>query len=200
MRILSDKKGFSLLEITVIMAIFVTMMIIGSDFVIQGLKSTTFGYEQDEAIQNSRRALNTMTEEIREAAPAANGDYLFNTVGTSTLIFYSNVDSDSYTEKIRYFVVGTYLHRGVTKATGSPLSYPAGNETVTMVAKYLNNVTIPIFTYFDTDNDLIASASSSIAQIRLIHVSLKVNVTPDRAPNDYFVETDTQIRNLKDNL
>jgi hypothetical protein len=200
MRIFADKKGFSLLEITVIMAIFVTMMIIGSDFVIQGLKSTTFGYEQDEAIQNSRRALNTMTEEIREAAPAANGDYLINTVGTSTLIFYSNVDSDSYTEKIRYFVVGTYLHRGVTKATGSPLSYPAGNESVTLVAKYLNNGSLPIFAYYDTDNSLIASASSSIVAIRLIHVSLKINVTPNRAPNDYFVETDIQIRNLKDNL
>ena len=39
-----------------------------------------------------------------------------------------------------------------------------------------------------------------INEVRLINVILKINVTPLVAPNDYYVETDIQLRNLKDNL
>lgn len=193
--------GFTLLEIIVVMSLFVVLTMVTGDFIVQGLRSTIFGYEQDEAIKNARRATDQMVKEIREAAPSAAGNYIFDTVATNTIRFYSNVDSDSLTERVRYYVASSSLYRGVVEATGSPsYNYPDADETVSRVAQYINNGSDPIFTYYDTDNNLIADPATNKIDIRLIHLRLKVNVTPERAPQDFDVETDIMVRNLKDNL
>lgn len=189
-----------MIEIIVVMSLFVVMTLVIGDFLIQGLRSTIFGYEQDEAVKNARKAIDSFVKEIREAKTSAAGNYIFDTVATNTIKFYANVDSDTLTERIRYFIATSSLYRGVTKATGSPLTYSDADETVSQVAKYINNQNIAIFTYYDTNNNLIADPTANKADIRLIHVLLKVNVTPGRAPLDYFAETDVQVRNLKDNL
>jgi len=195
-----ERSGFTLVEIMVVMTIFIFLIVVSSDFIIQGLRSTSFGYEQDAAVSNARKALDPLAKEIREAAPAANGNYTFASTTAQNLIFYSNVDTDSDTEKIRYYLTGSTLFRGVTKATGSPLAYPSGNETVSKIADYINNQSAPVFSYYDTNNNLISNPTASTSAIRMIHLSLKINVTPAIAPGDYVVETDIQIRNLKDNL
>lgn len=195
-----DCQGFTLLEILVVMSLFVVMMIMIGDFIVQGLRASIFGYDQDEAVKNARKTMEQLTREIRESASSAAGNYVFDTVATNTLKFYTNVDSDSLTERVRYFLDGSVLSRGVVKASGSPLAYSDADETVSEVARYLNNEGTPIFTYYDTNNALIADPAANKNDIKLIHLLLKVNVTPARAPQDYFVETDIQVRNLKDNL
>jgi len=193
-------KGFTLLEIAVVVAIFIALSIVGADFVISGLKANIFGYEQDAAVSNARKAINVINQEIREAAQSDRGDYLLDTVATNTLTFFSNIDTDVNAEKIRYFLDGTSLKKGVIHPTGTPLEYQSANEVVTKVADYINNQSLAAFTYFDTNNNQITNPTTYKKNIRLIHITLKINVTPNRAPIDYIVDTDVQIRNLKDNL
>lgn len=195
-----NTQGFTLLEITVVIAIFIALSIVGADFVISGLKANIFGYEQDTAVSNARKVINVINQEIRETAQSDRGDYLLDTVATNTLTFFSNIDSDSNTEKIRYFLDGTSLKKGVIHPTGTPLEYQGANEIVTKVADYINNQSLAVFTYFDTNNNQISNPTTYKKNIRLIHLMLKINVTPNRAPIDYIVNTDVQIRNLKDNL
>ena len=196
----SDPSGFTLVEVMVVMTIFVFLIFVSSDFIIKGIQSTSFGYEQDTAVANARKTLDPLAKEIREAAPAINGSYAFASTTAQSLTFYSDVDSDRGTEKIRYFLSGPALYRGVTKATGSPQIYLASDESINKIADYINNQSEPIFSFYDTNNNLIANPAASTSAIRMIHVALKINVTPLIMPADYLVDMDIQIRNLKDNL
>ena len=66
----------------------------------------------------------------------------------------------------------------------------------TTIASYVNNQEEAIFTYYDNSYN----ETGLINNVRLINIKLKINVTPERAPMDYTVETDVTLRNLKDNL
>ena len=93
-----------------------------------------------------------------------------------------------------------FPERGVIKPSGDPLEYVVGDEIVNEVAEYVENQTLPIFSYYDKNNNLIADPNSDKSDIRLVQILLKINVTPERAPNDYDVTMDVMLRNLKDNL
>jgi prepilin-type N-terminal cleavage/methylation domain-containing protein len=194
------KAGFTLVELIVVVSFFLIFMVISSDFIIRGLRSSTFGYQQDAAVQNARKVINQIIAETREAARSDRGDYLLDTAGEQQLIFYSNIDSDYLTEKIKYYLAGGILYKGITKPAGDPIDYSLDNETVSQVAEYINNQAQPVFTYYDTNNNLIADPVADKNKIRLIHIFLKINVNPQIAPQDYLVDMDVQIRNLKDNL
>lgn len=195
-----NKKGYTLLEITIVMAIFVTLSIVAYDFVISGLKAGIFGYEQDTAITNARRVINSINKQIRGAEQSDRGDYLLDTVATNTLTFFSNIDTQSDIEKISYFIDGLNFKKVIIKPTGTPLEYSNANAVTSTVASYVNNKSVPVFTYYDTNNNIISDPTVNKRHIRLIHIYLRINITPDRAPKDYDIDSDVQIRNLKDNL
>ena len=69
--------------------------------------------------------MKTMVSEIRTASTANTGAYTIGLATDSALTFYSDTDNDGLKEKVRYFITGTTLQKGLTKPTGSPLSYNA---------------------------------------------------------------------------
>ncbi|NTW22073.1 hypothetical protein HGA34_00835 [Candidatus Falkowbacteria bacterium] len=195
-----NNRGLTIVELMISISIFMVFMIAASEFIIRGLQSNVFGYEQEDAISNARRAAGVMVEELRRAANGATGDYLFETVATGTIVFYADTDDDGLTEKIRYFADGINLKKGSIAPTGTPLVYNPADEKISTFAIYLNNQSMSIFSYFDTNNAQIVNPTANKTKIRLIRTTLKINVTPERAPADYFYSADIQIRNLKDNL
>lgn len=207
MRKKDDKKnrsgqsnGFTLLEIVVVLSISTALILLVAEFIISGYRANLFGKEQDLAIQNARKVNRILVNELREAIQSERGDYILDLTDNNQLSFYSDIDKDSNVEKVRYFLDGTTLKRGLINPTGDPLEYLPENETVGEIAEFLNNQSEPVFTYYDTNNNIIVNPSASKTSIRLIHISLKINVTPTIAPMDYYVEMDAQLRNLKDNL
>jgi prepilin-type N-terminal cleavage/methylation domain-containing protein len=200
MKALSNRQGLTIIELMVAISIFTVFVIAASDFIVRGLQSNVFGYEQEDAVANARRAAGVMVEELRRAANSAKGDYMFDTVATGTIIFYADTDDDGLTERIRYFADGINLKKGSIAPTGTPLAYNQADEKINTFAIYLNNQSMSIFNYFDTNNAAIANPAANKTKIRLIRTTLKINVTPERAPADYFYNADIQIRNLKDNL
>jgi hypothetical protein len=195
-----NNKGFTLMEVVFIMVITVMVVYVTSTFIVRGFRSNVFAEEQNIAIRNARKINQLMVNEIREGIRSEAGDYVLNTTDAQTLTFYGDIDKDNNIEKIRYFLDNSILKRGVIKPSGDPVEYLAGGEVVTEVAYYVNNQSEPVFTYYDRNNNLIAAPSSNKTQVKLINISLKINVTPTIAPNDYYVEMDAQLRNLKDNL
>lgn len=194
------RSGFTLLETFVVLSIATALILLGAEFIISGYRANLFGREQDMAIQNARKVNKILVNELREAVQSERGDYILDLTEDNELSFYSDIDKDNSVEKIRYFLDGTILKRGVINPVGDPLEYLSLNESVTDVAEFLNNQSEPVFTYYDTNNNLIADPTTNKTIIKLIHISLKINVTPAIAPNDYYVEMDSQLRNLKDNL
>lgn len=188
------QKGFTLIELMIAVSIFVMIFIMGADFVIRGYKSMAFESEQEAAVKNARRIMELVTKEIREINLSARGDYPISTTSEQSLAFYSDADNDGSTEKIRYFLSDRTFKKGAI-LPGASLDY-SGTENITSIADYINNQTEPLFFYYDSDG----ATSTTINDIRLIKVKLKVNVTPNIMPNDYYLESDIQLRNLKDNL
>ncbi len=190
----NNNTGFSLIEVMVATAILLLILTLGYNFIVTGFRASTFNYEQQTAIENARRAMEIMTREIRGANTSARGDYPLGRIGEDDFMFYGDINYDGVFERIRYFVDGSKLFKVVTQP-GPLTDYQTVGATTT-IANYVNNQDEPVFIYYDNDRD----ETSDIDRIRLVNIVLKINVTPERAPNDYYVETDVHLRNLKDNL
>lgn len=189
-----NTQGFTLVEIIIAMSIFILVFALGSEFIIKGLKSISFGSNQATAINHARRAMENLSIDLREAKKSEKGDYPILTIEAQNFIWYGDVDNDGITEQIRYFLDSSKLKRAIIEP-GPDNNYD-GAETTEIIAKYVNNQTENIFTYYDGANN----ETSLINNIRLINIKLKINVKPEIAPGDYYIELDIQLRNLKDNL
>jgi len=186
--------GFTLLELIVVLSIFSVVSLIGAEFIIKGFKAISFGSDQETAINSARRAMELLSTDIREARSSEKGGYALLTNEEQNFAWYGDVDNDGVSEKIRYFLSDNTLKRIVTEP-GPENNYDQAGVT-TIIAQYINNQIEPIFIYYDSDNN----EAGAINDIRLIRIKLKINVTPEIAPQDYYIESDIQLRNLKDNL
>ncbi len=186
--------GFTLIELLVTISIFIVVTIMASEFIIRGFRSTTFEAEQGTAVQNARRGAEIMVKEIRGANNSERGDYPLAAIEEDNLIYYSDIDDDGYMEKVRYFLDGLLLKKVETQP-GAGNDY-SGSGATTTISSYVNNQNEAVFIYYDSSY----VETDDINNTRLINIRLKINVTPERSPNDYYIETDVHLRNLKDNL
>lgn len=189
-----NNKGFTLIELLVAISITTLLVFMVSDYIIVSFRSTTFNDEQQSAITSARKALSILKKEVRGANSSEQGDYPLNNTDEDSFVFFSDVDNDDVMEKVLYFVENSELLKVVTEVDGTN-NYTI-SQASTSIAHYVNNQEEPIFKYYDGNQN----ETSVINEIRLIKFILKINVTPWRAPNDYYVETSVNIRNLKDNL
>ena len=194
-------SGFTLIETLFGVAIFV--LIIGAltlfsksvwvnnSFISAGLVDTNAG----------RQVLKTMVSEIRTASTSDTGTYVINQAGASSFTFFANIDTDTLKEKVRYFLSGTTLQRGVIKPTGSPLSYNAANEKISTLLQNVQGSSI--FEYFDKNYDGTTAPLSfpiNIPNVRLVKITITTDADPNRPPAPMVFSTQVSIRNLKDNL
>lgn len=97
-------KGFTLIETLVAIAIFVLAMGAVSAAIMTAYGTQSQARDQSRAINQARRGIRIMVQEIRKASPGEDGSYPLEKAGDKELIFYSDVDRDSRTEKVRYFL------------------------------------------------------------------------------------------------
>jgi len=196
--------GFTLIETIITLGIFLLIITAVTAFVAQGFRVNRFTLHQSEAISQARKGMDSLVKEIREASPAENGSYPIETADDQNLIFYSDIDADELVEKIRYFLDGTDLKKSIIEPTGFPPEY-SGVEQITTISQYIRNDTIPLFYYYnrdyptDTENNPLTTPAA-VNEIKLIRIFLEVNVDPGQAPEHFILISNSQIRNLKDNL
>jgi len=186
--------GFTIVEIMVALGIAVFMVTIAAGFVLYGFRATTFNSEQETAVVVARRSIDDMSKIIKEARRSERGDYPLAIAAAQNFTFYADSDNDGSAEKINYILNGSVLQKTITQP-GADNTY-SGSGVTTNIASYITNNADPVFTYFDGSN----IQTAAINAIRLVHIELRVNVTPEIAPKDYTVITDVNLRNLKDNL
>ncbi len=197
-------SGFTLVEILVVASITVLIglgatKLLGDIFSVNRSVSDSLTQTGE-----ARRAVKTMVAELRTASPSSVGAYALEQTGTSSLIFYSDIDSDNEKERIRYFIQSSVLMRGVTNATGSPLVYNTANEVRTeLVHSVRNSSTTPLFSYYNetyagTSTPLVAPFNISV--VRLVKIYMVVNKSTSTSSTPDIYTTQVNFRNLKDNL
>jgi hypothetical protein len=200
-KIKNKKFGFTVIETLFGISIFIIIVMlltlfsrnvwIYNGFITGGLADTDAG----------RTVLKTLTSEIRTASTANNGSYPIAEATTTSFTFYSDIDDDGLKEKVRYFLSGTSLQKGVIKPTGSPLAYNSLDEKITTLIDKLTNSLL--FEYYDTSYEGTTNPLSNpinIPNIRLVKVTIVLDKDPNRSPLPMTFSTQVSIRNLKDNL
>jgi Tfp pilus assembly protein PilW len=201
---IKNKSGFTVVEMLITIFIITIVGLVVVNFQLDIFSLNKISSSNLVAQEDARRALKTMTAEIRSISQPISGSYAIVEAATSSFSFYSNTDTDSAIEKVRYFLSGTTLKKGVIKPTGSPATtYNPANETLKEIIRNVISTSTPIFSYYNADYDGTSSALTLPVNTLLIRL-VKINVIIDdnilKPPTALNMTTQVSIRNLKDNL
>lgn len=198
MKIKNIKTGFTLLETLIVLFIFSSLMILVVYF---GINISSFNNFL--AINMSSQAqiqltLSSLVSELRSMGPSNLGSYPIEYASQNTLTFFSDIDQDGLFERVRYFLDGTIIKKGVIKPSGSPLIYDLNDENVSDVVDYVTNNLI--FSYYPkkfsaTDPAMTAPINPNL--IRSIKAEITADQTPNIEPGPVSFSTFATIRNFR---
>ncbi len=198
------RPGITVIELLVSIGLIGLISVGMSSLLIYAFRYNTIVWDQLSSQSDGRRAIQTIVDDVRKAEVASTGAYPIVSASSTEFIFFSNIDEDSYRERIRYTVTGTTVQKGVIKPSGTPLVYSAATEKVTTVAHYVKNTeaNIPLFTYY---TESYAGSGAAMPKpvtttlIRVVKVQLEIEKNVETSPVPFHVEGLAQIRNLKTN-
>ncbi len=193
-------RGMTLIEMLVVIAVGTAASLVLSANIIYLYKINQISYEQGFALESARRGIELLVRDIREATYSDDGSFPIVAMSPYSLIVYSDTDRDSSVERIRYFISGTNLKRGIVDATGTPLTYPTANEKVTLVSDYVRNSeqSIPSFTYYNAAGAEITDFTD-VSDVTFVKVNLIVNISPTHLPDEFLLRSSAAVRNLRPN-
>lgn len=195
--------GFTYIEALIAMSIMVVISLALADFLGDMFSLNKFYTESISAQESARRAVRLISEEVRVLSPSNAGAYPITQAEASNFGFYSDIDRDSYKEKIRYFVDGNMLVKGTIEPSGNPLSYNPAAETLAVIAHDLANGAVPVFSYYDTNYDgttVPLGSPVAVSSVRLLKITLVIDHDALNPPRPITITTQITMRNIKDNL
>ncbi|MEA3344141.1 MAG: type II secretion system protein [Patescibacteria group bacterium] len=220
-------KGFTLIESFIAVIVFALAMGTISTLVIMVYRTQDYAWQQSRSIEDAEIGVETMVKEIREAMIGDDGSYIIEKADDNEFIFYSDIDKDKETERVRYYIDGNNFQKEVIKPIACcPIEYikdkddPAyTGKTIILSHNIRNDVSDPsqyIFKYYDEDwmGQVFCDANPAeescinnplptptrLKNTRLMSVFLIINFDPEEIPKGYELMSGVQIRNLKKNL
>ncbi|PIT88622.1 MAG: hypothetical protein COU29_02510 [Candidatus Magasanikbacteria bacterium CG10_big_fil_rev_8_21_14_0_10_36_32] len=199
-----DKRGLTLIELLVSIGIFVLVSAALASILSVVFQARTIIWEQLSTQKEGRQIVQDFTNELRSATASSIGAYSLESAQNDEIIFYSNIDSDSWRERIRYFLSDGILQKGITKPSGTPLGYSTSTDEVIteMIHDVINGTTTPVFYYYDenyTGSENPMTLPIVLSEVRVVGIKLILEENPRMSPAPLQVETKAQIRNLKSN-
>lgn len=187
----------------------VVAVLLSSILIVALLRFLTIGYPlsritylQTRSTETARVQLRRMAKAIRQARSSDTGAFAIEEASPQRLIFYTDVNGDNVTERMRYELSGTNLIRGVTVPTGNPLQYNVNTETSTTITSSVRNGANPIFVYYDGDfpENPDPLDPVDVTDVKYIEFILDIDVDTNNDPPPITVRSQVQVRNLKSNL
>ncbi len=197
----NNKQGITLVEVLVSIGIFGFLIVGITSLFLTSWKYNRIVWEQLKTQNEGRKVTRDFVNELRLASLSSIGAYPIESASSTEIIFYSNIDSDTLKERVRYFLSGRTLNKGVIKPVGSPMVYSAANETITEIAHDLVTSTV-LLKYYDgnfSGSEAVLSSPVDVTQIRVVAISLTLEEDPNASPVPFFIESKVMLRNLKDN-
>jgi len=198
-------EGFTLMETLVVIAIYSAVIGGVITLLTTVIRTPNQQLRAADNIDQARKVISIFTNEMRNAMHGNDGSYQITSAGDAQVVFYSGYSATGMNVlRIRYFLSGDTLYKGVVTPTGSPLAYNLLSEVVTPVQYNLANGFTPVFYYY---NDSYDGATSplvqpvSLTQVKFVKINLVVKKQSSAEDTSTFViEGGTAIRSLKTNL
>ena len=186
----------TILEVFIWVVIFIFVIVATVSSILYFYRSNTTTINQASAISSGQHGLDEMMRVIREAAYANDGAYPITSMAANQFSFYADVDSDSFIEKLRYFLQGNTVVRGIIDPSGDPPVY-TGAEATSTIVEYVRNSAqgVTTFAYYDK-NGALMSDLSKIADVRFVTVNLRIDVDTTQLPDAITLRSSAGIRNL----
>jgi Tfp pilus assembly protein PilW len=190
------QRGYTIVEMLVVIA--TSALVLGSitASILTFYRTNTNTLEQAVQVDEARRGVDRLVRDLREAAYADDGSYPLVALSSTSVTFYSDIDRDASVERIRYWLDGSVLRKGITEATGTPPAYTSG-EQVSVISEYVRNSTqgLPVFTYRNASSTEVA-AGTATSTIVSVGAQIVVNVNQDRLPGEFTLRSTATFRNL----
>lgn len=203
-RIVRDEKGmFNATELLVSVAVLAAVFGGIFNLLYYGQQRWSNTSRDTDARQNGRLAMSKIIKEVREAQSPSEDDYGIYSADKLAFQFYADINSNPGPERIRYFLNGNQLVRGELdpSTTEAPWVY-TGEEQTEVIAQYVrNDASSPIFRYLDENQAELTSLPLSLVdrkKTRLVEVSLLVDVSISELPDQMELESESQLRNLRE--
>jgi len=191
-------RGMTLIELLV--AIAITLLLLPVIYLsIQALYDThATTLARAFAVVEATDAMQEIVRDVRGAVFAENGALPLVDIATSSLTLYADADLDGTVERVRYFLDGTVLWRGIIEPT-STSSYPEANESVDELASGMRNAanSTSVFHYYSATSSEITSMSQ-VLDVRRVEIFLQVEGRFGQQQHTIELRSSASIRNLKD--
>ena len=168
-----NKKGFSLIEMMVVVVILGLIVLGLVTFFTGGVKSWVAGQSQLTAQRNARQAMDRMVREIREGKNVKTG-------------------SDDDTIIVSIPNLGSELAYDVTYDLSGTTIVRIKGTTNLLIDNVLTEGGESIFKYYNSIGTEVTSPDSNVSKV---HINLKVDVDGDNNP-DITLNTDVNLRNF----
>ncbi len=196
-----NHQGVTLVELLVGMGIFAFLTVGITALFLSSRKYNEIVWEQLKTQNEGRKVIQDFVNEVRTASQSSIGAYPIAAASSTEIIFYTNLDSDTLKERVRYFFSGRILKKGVIKPAGNPLTYSANNEVITEVAHDVVTSTSK-FLYYGSDyagSQAELGSPINITSIRMVGIMITLEEDPNASPVPFSIESKVSLRNLKDN-
>lgn len=206
MRSIPTVKGLTLIELLLAIVV-VSIVMQGFTYLFVRTWSTNkYILEMGLASAMAQRANNKITIDLRGIQQSDHGAFPIAEASSMSLTIYSDIEDDGVVERVHYYLDGASdeLRVGITNPDTStqPATYPSGDQETRVLARYVVNASNdPIFYYYnddypgDTTNNPL-TLPTSLANIQLIRIKLYINIQPITAPNNVYIESFVDLRNL----
>ncbi|QQS21345.1 MAG: hypothetical protein IPL87_02410 [Candidatus Moraniibacteriota bacterium] len=191
----------SLVELLVSMSILTMVMGGMAIFFTSIWRTQAFTIEVGQTAFLASRGVKGLSDAIRNARMSANGSFPVSVATPTEFTFYSDVDGDDVIERVHLFYDTTSSPKtvkvGVTDPNGAtPPVYPAGDASTSIIASsVVNTASQPVFSYYDRDSVPLPE-NPAPSSVRMVAISLFVNVDPTTAPQSVEISTIVSLRNL----
>jgi prepilin-type N-terminal cleavage/methylation domain-containing protein len=198
-------KGFTLVETLVAIALFLigiqaTVLVFSKT-----MKSKAYSLEMGRSAFVVSRSMGDLTQYLRRARQSDAGSYPIVSADDDDLVVYTDYDKDGQTERLHIYLTSNKVYIGVRNPSSSfPVTYAAGDaETFQIADHIINGPGDAMFSYYNSGYPEGANINpvptpADVSEIRLIKIFLKINIDPNRAPDNIQQETFVEVRNLND--
>ncbi len=192
-----NKKGMSLIEMMVAIAIFTIGIGIFILLFVRSWEMYTFSFSTGQSQVMASQGVQKLVDIIRNAQQADNGSFPLVIVQEEEIVLYANVDTDSSIERVRIFFENDAIFLAIRKATaGTPPQYTEGYESSQEIIRdVIQDGSSVLFSYYDEFNTKL-TGTFPINSVKMVKIDIMVDDDVEKLPEGIAIESYASIRNL----